>query len=119
MHQRELESTGPTVATDTCAQVRHAALRDGGTRLTLGDGTRLQISALPDSPGGARAKACFRRIARAELIVDAESVSARVRGVGHRRTEIVPVSVGTALALAIDGVPTVVVLRHSSEVVPA
>jgi len=107
--------------------VQRAAFHADGTRLTLADGRALQISALPDPAGTTRVHAAMRRITQVDVSIDGDLVSTRVHGIGHRRQCSVPVSVETALALALEGCPCSVQLPDepqpgavsSVEVLPA
>jgi hypothetical protein len=88
--------------------VCRAGLHANGTRLALHDGRVVQVPALPDPDGPARVRAALRRVSRVELIVERPVSVAFVHGLGHRHRCSLQVSVGTALALALDGVPTTV-----------
>ena len=95
------------------ATVDVAGLHADGTRLVLRDGRVVQLNALPDPEGPHRVQRVLRRIARVDLHLAAAQVTANVSGVGHRRTSRIPVSLGTALALVLDGVPTAVTFDAS------
>jgi len=96
-------------------RVQRAAFHADGTRLTLADGRALQISALPDSTGTTRVHAALRRITQVDVEIDGDLVSTRVLGIGHRRECSVPVSLETALALALEGCPCSVQLPDDSQ----
>jgi hypothetical protein len=108
-------------------RVQRTAFHADGTSLTLSDGRSLHLSALPDPAGAPRVRAVLRRITRVDVAVDGDWVTTRVHGIAHRRQCTVPVSVETALALAMDGCPCSVDLaedpaspaRSSDEVRPA
>jgi hypothetical protein len=86
--------------------VDHAARQAGGVRLDLADGRAVQLNALPDREGLRRVHRVLRRVERVELDLGATAVTATVIGVGHRRQCRVPVSLGTALALVLQGAAT-------------
>jgi len=83
--------------------VRHAALGTDCTQLVLRDGRAVQFPAVPDSDGALHVHAALRRITQVEVDVVGELVTTRVRGIGHRRPCSVPITLETALALAVEG----------------
>jgi hypothetical protein len=104
-------TTVPQTTTPTAyapALVRRAGLHADGTRLALHDGRVVHLPVLPDPDGPVRVRAALRRVASVELFVDEPACVAFVRGLGHRNRCRLQVSVGTALALALDGVPATV-----------
>jgi hypothetical protein len=90
--------------------VRSATRHGAATRLALGDGLVLQLDAGPDPAAADRVRARFRRLHRAELVIDDGEILASVHGTGHRRAGAVPVAVEVVLALALEGCPTIVEL---------
>jgi hypothetical protein len=86
--------------------VDRAARHDGGVRLELADGRAVQINAQPDLEGVRRVRRVLRRVERVELVLGATALTASVIGVGHRRRSYLPVSLGTALALVLQGTGT-------------
>lgn len=103
--------------------LHHADVATDGTNLCLTDGRTLRFSALPDRGGCPRVRSALRRISLVEIIVGGGRASAAVLGLGHRRQHVLPVSIATALALAVEGSPTVVDLIDEppveTQVVPA
>jgi hypothetical protein len=97
--------------------VQRAAFHADGTRLLLTDGRALQLAARPDPTGAHRVHAALRRITQVDVSVEGDLVSTCVHGIGHRRQCTVPVSLETALALALEGCPCAVELVD--EVQPA
>lgn len=95
--------------------LHHADVDADGTHLCLLDGRTLHFAALPDRAGAPRVRAALRRISHVEIVVDHGRAAARVQGLGHRRLHVVPVSLGTALALAVEGSPTVVDLVDDAQ----
>jgi hypothetical protein len=91
-------------------RVQRAAFQADGTCLTLADGRALQFPARPDPSGTVRVHAALRRITRVDVAIDGDLVSTQVHGIGHRREATVPVSLETALALALEGSPCCVQL---------
>ena len=87
-----------------------AGLHADGTRLALQDGRMVQLRTLPDPDGPRRVQRVLRRITRVDVRLSTGQVTATVSGVGHRRECELPVSLGTALALTLGGVPTAVTI---------
>jgi hypothetical protein len=92
------------------ATVERAGLHADGTRLVLRDGRAVQLTALPDADGPRRVRRVLRRVTQVDLHLSPEHVSAGVVGLAHRRSCRLPVSLGTALALTLQGVPTVLLI---------
>ncbi|HEX7095707.1 MAG TPA: hypothetical protein VF183_07475 [Acidimicrobiales bacterium] len=83
--------------------VRSADTDDGCTRLHLRDGRLVRIGALPDLAGADRVRGALRRVLEVDLTVGPDRAGAVVVGLGHRREHTMPVSVGTALGLVVQG----------------
>lgn len=90
--------------------VERAGLNADGTRLALHDGRVIQLRTLPDPDGPRRVQRVLRRITRVDVHLGTGQITATVSGVGHRRACELPVSLGTALALTLEGIPTAVTI---------
>jgi hypothetical protein len=90
--------------------VRSATQHGAHIRLSLPDGRLLQLDAAPDPSAADRVRSRFRRLHRAELVIDDGEILASVHGTGHRREGALPVAVEVVLALALEGCPTIVSL---------
>jgi hypothetical protein len=76
--------------------------------LTLVDGRAVRIPLSPDAAGAQLVLRRLRRVLRVDLQVASDRASSTVRGIGHRFPCTLPVSLETALALAIAGTPVTV-----------
>ena len=101
------------------ARVARAEAGADGVRLGLADGRCVQISVQPDHSAEQRVHHSMRRVLCVDLVVSDDHAAAWVRGIGHRRPCTVPVSIATALALVLSGVPATVALRSEPEAVSA
>jgi len=80
-----------------------------GTAVWAGDGGRTFVDARIDLVAARRVAGAFRRVDRAEIVLnEAGSGDAVVDAVGHRLPVRRKIAVGAALGLARLGVPTVV-----------
>ena len=78
-------------------------------RVRLGDtDTDLEIPFRPDSRAAGRVASGFKRLAWQEIDLTDGTPHCAVRGLRYRLPERRPVSLGAALALAAEGLPTVV-----------
>jgi hypothetical protein len=102
-HVEPVESEHDAAGGRRPVTVDRAARQDGGVRLELADGRAVQINAQPDPEGVRRVHRVLRRVERVELVLGATALTASVIGVGHRRRSYIPVSLGTALALVLQG----------------
>ena len=101
------------------ARVTRANSSADGVRLGLDDGRCVQIAVQPDPAAEQRVLHSLRRVLGVDLVVSNDDVAARVRGIGHRFPTTLPVSIATALALVLTGVPTNVAVRTNAEAVSA
>jgi hypothetical protein len=85
----------------------------GGTAVSVlsaaGHVVSVHLAVVPDALAGRRIAGSFRRVSWACIELHDDGPRASVNGLRHRLPVTVPVPVDAALALAQDGVPTVVV----------
>ena len=90
--------------------VERAGLHVDGTRSGAARRPSGPAAYPPDPDGPRRVQRVLRRITRVDVRLGIGQVTATVSGVGHRRECELPVSLGTALALTLGGVPTAVTI---------
>jgi hypothetical protein len=76
----------------------------------------VHVPGRPDPAAAARVRAGFRRLAWQEIDLTDGTPHCAVRGLRYRLPGTRPVSLGAALALAVDGLPTLVRVRSREEV---
>ena len=76
-------------------------------RTSLGE-VVVDLPTVPDAAGARHVSAAYRRLTWQQIDIAGDVVDCRLRGVRHRLPADRPVSLGTALALAAGGLPTVV-----------
>ena len=77
-------------------------------RTSQGDVITVELPTVPDPVGARHVSAGYRRLTWQQIDVSGDAVDCRLRGVRHRLPADRPVSLGTALALAAGGLPTVI-----------
>ena len=101
-----------TVAAPLAGLAAQVSVRGGRTevavRTSAGEVVTVELPALPDDLGARHVTAGYRRLTWQQIDVVGDVVVCRLRGVRHRLPADRPVSLGAALALAADGLPTVV-----------
>jgi hypothetical protein len=71
--------------------------------------TSVEVPASADTTAAARVRAVFRHVTSVRIEIDGGGISVLVRGIGHRQPVERAVSLRAGLALARQGVPTLLV----------